>query len=314
MVTKSHFLGLLSAHRDGDRERFSSIANQAAAKEESLGRRDLASRIRGYVNGTNGTLKPLPIEDKGYLRRIEPKHRLENLFLSEETKKALSSFVVEWEHREALRERGLEPRRRILLWGPPGTGKTATAGALAIALGLPFYLVRLEGVIDSYLGNTAKHLRDVFDAVRTNAGVYFLDEFDAVGATRKIGGKDFAEMRRALSSLLQFLEEDFPSVVIAATNMKELLDHAVFRRFELVVTYGLPSSADGMALVRRLLERVKIELRPPNGTHLDLACTRVSHAEIENAVLSAARKAIVKGEDNVGIRDILEHFPARDPE
>ncbi|WP_249364437.1 AAA family ATPase, partial [Pseudoalteromonas ruthenica] len=136
-----------------------------------------------------------------------------------------------------LKNHGLSPRRKVLLVGPPGTGKTYTASVLAGELDYPLFQVRLDGVITKYLGESSAKLRQVFDAIREVRGVYFFDEFDALGSNRS-AGNDVGEARRLLNSFLQMIEQDESnSLIICATNHIEILDHALFRRFDDVIKY-----------------------------------------------------------------------------
>ena len=201
----------------------------------------------------------------------------------------------------------MRPRRHVLLLGPPGTGKTATAGAIAQALGLPFFVARLESIIDSYLGHTGRNLREVFDAVRTVPGVYLLDEFDAIGSSRESKGRtDVAEMRRALNTLLTFMEEDGEGMIVAATNLTAILDTAMFRRFELVLEYRLPTPDDAEILVRRTLERAGLAPdKAIDWPQVRAATAGLSHDNIVKATMSAARTCVLDGERTVRHRPLV---------
>ena len=143
----------------------------------------------------------------------------------------------------ALREHGLGPLRKVLLLGPPGTGKTMTATVLAGELGLPLFAIQLDGLITKYLGETAAKLRLIFEAIEETRAVYLFDEFDALGSERA-ARNEVGEIRRVLNSFLQFLEQDdSDSFIVAATNHPQLLDRALFRRFDSIVEYSLPSPA-----------------------------------------------------------------------
>ena len=169
-----------------------------------------------------------------------PSERLADVILPAIIEEELSQLVVETRAREKLEKKGLKPRRRVLLSGPPGTGKTLSASALAGELKYPLFAVMLHGVITKFMGETAQKLKAVFDAVKTTRGVYLFDEIDALAAAR--GGEgDVGEARRILNSFLQFLDEDTgPSIVIATTNLPGILDRAILRRFDLVLSYEMP--------------------------------------------------------------------------
>jgi SpoVK/Ycf46/Vps4 family AAA+-type ATPase len=170
-----------------------------------------------------------------------PKAKLENLVLMSAICDQLSDLIGQQRAREELRHHGLVPTSTLLFVGPPGSGKTMTASVLAGELHLPLYVVRFDSLITRFMGETAAKLRLVFDQISTVRGVYLFDEFDAIGGKRT-ADNDIAEMRRVLNSFLQFLEEprSTDSLVLCATNHYELLDKALFRRFDEVVEYGLP--------------------------------------------------------------------------
>ena len=177
--------------------------------------------------------------------------RLSSMVLTSELHDRLVRVLKEQRQQDRLRARALTPRRKLLLVGPPGSGKTMTAEAIAGELKLPLFTVLYDGLFGKLLGETAARLRLVFDAISLQRGVYFFDEFDAIG-TQRSGPNDVGEIRRVLNSFLQFLEnDDGPSLIIAATNHPELLDKALARRFDDVIVYALPNAEVARAYWRR---------------------------------------------------------------
>jgi SpoVK/Ycf46/Vps4 family AAA+-type ATPase len=170
---------------------------------------------------------------RNLLFELTPKRTLEDLMLPEEVSTPIKELVEEHRRQDLLRSFNLEPRNSILLAGPPGNGKTSLAEAMANALMIPFMVVRYESVIGSYLGETAVRLRKVFDYVRTRNCVLFFDEFDTLGKERG-DIHETGEIKRVVSSLLLQMD-DLPKhvIVVTATNHPELLDRAVWRRFQL---------------------------------------------------------------------------------
>jgi SpoVK/Ycf46/Vps4 family AAA+-type ATPase len=181
-----------------------------------------------------------------------------DLVLQPDVRVNLDRVILEQRQQDSLRARGFRPLRRLLLIGPPGTGKTMTASALAGELHLPLFVIRLDGLITKFMGETAAKLRLVFDALSETRGVYLFDEVDALGGERA-RTNDVGEIRRVLNSFLQFLEfDDANSILIAATNHPQMLDRAIFRRFDAVIQYPLPTAEVVRAVVKNRLANVRL--------------------------------------------------------
>lgn len=236
MMARSDLLiNLVTAGSTGDTKLFQRTVEALIAEERSKQHHVLAERLEESLK-----LKPVMksttiLNDgiQGLLYEQSPYKPLNELILSDVVLKACSELIEEQHRSDLLQAYGLEPRNRILLVGPPGNGKTSLAESIATELMIPFYSVRYEGVIGSYLGETASRLKKVFDFVKTQKCVLFLDEFDAIGKER--GDKqETGEIKRVVSSLLMQIDS-LPSyvVVVTATNHPELLDRAVWRRFQL---------------------------------------------------------------------------------
>ena len=160
-----------------------------------------------------------------------PSRDLSELIVSEEMNDKIRRILNEYRNRNKLYSYGLTNRRKILIEGAPGTGKTLTASIIASELELPLYTVQMDKLVSKFMGETSAKLRQIFDNIQSNVGVYLFDEFDAIGADRSLDN-EVGEMRRILNSLLQFIEQDSSeSIIIAATNNQKLLDQALFRSF-----------------------------------------------------------------------------------
>lgn len=306
MVTQAQVEGLVRSHAENDLERFKSITLQISADAERKSNFRFARDLKHLTEGTR-VLQPLPMHSKDIISQVIPRHTLESVFLAAEMKADLAELVREWKGREKVRARGLDVRRHLIFTGPPGTGKTATAGAIAAALDLPFFVVRLERLIESFLGSTAKNLRAAFDAVRITPGVYLFDEFDALGTSRsgKERGHDIQEMKRATNSLLQFLDEDGLGMVIAATNLEPVLDNAVWRRFEGKFNFRMPSPEEVMSVIRQVLSLAG--LTPVGGLDWEAVtsyASNLSHADVEEAARVTARRVILDDETLVSFEDL----------
>jgi SpoVK/Ycf46/Vps4 family AAA+-type ATPase len=309
MATARQIVALVSSLNKGDDEQFFSIALQVAAAEAKRGRIAVANELRELVNQGRDQKRfervnrssdaVIPInklrgELQQLLRAVTPQTRLVDLFLRDEAKSRLHDLVTQQRHREQLRQHGLIPISTLLLVGPPGSGKTLTATVLAGELHLPLYTVRFDNVITRFMGETASKLRLIFDQIASMRGVYLFDEFDAIGSKRT-ADNDIGEMRRVLNSFLQFLEEDrnTDSLVLCATNHPELLDRALFRRFDEVLRYTLPEER----VARELLEsRLSAFGFNEDWWNVVGSCTRgLSHAELVGAAEDTMKQAILGG-------------------
>jgi SpoVK/Ycf46/Vps4 family AAA+-type ATPase len=306
MAKADQIKALIRSHAEGDDARFYAIAIQVAAQAARSGHGHFAQELRELVDQAKVRAKatapvprqkPIPLaqprgELAGLLTVGYPKTRVADMALDETLRTRMERTLLEQRQRGRLREHGFSPLRKLLLVGPPGTGKTMTAAALAGELGVPLFMIQLDGLITKYMGETAAKLRLVFDAMQSTRGVYLFDEFDALGSER--GAKnDVGEIRRVLNSFLQFLEQDdSDSLVIGATNHVGLLDHALFRRFDAVIEYHLPSNEIATRVMHgrlNLLDTTTIDwARAAN------AAEGLSHAEIVHACEQAAKNAILE--------------------
>jgi len=247
---------LVDAHVNRDLARFRAVTLQIAAHVASRSEQG-AKQLRKLVDRQQAiTLMPLP-SASGLLRASPELASLEDLVLSPSVRDLLNRVLLEHAKRAVLMVHSLCPARKLLFTGPPGVGKTMTAGAIARAVELPLFRVELHAVIGGHLGETAVNLAKIFEHVRAVPAVYLFDEFDALGAGRSSisdGSSAGAEMRRTVNSLLQFIEDDkSDGFVIAATNHPEVLDRAIFRRFDEVVAFPPLSKPELMMLVERAL-------------------------------------------------------------
>ena len=310
MASAEHLKALLKSHMEGDDDRFFSVAMQVAAHEARLGHGKLAQELRAMIDGAKslrGAGSPVPIgrprgELASLLQDSYPKSRLGEMILREELSEQIRRVIREQRHAGRILEHGLTPRRKLLLVGPPGTGKTMTASVLAGELGLPLLQVRLDGLITKFMGETAAKLRQIFDATGRTRGVYFFDEFDAIGSQRGLAN-DVGEIRRVLNSFLQMIEQDRShSLVIAATNHPDLLDPALFRRFDDVLHYDLPDRSQIVELLRtRLLESTVKRVR---WTSLAETAAGLNYAEVTRAANEVLKDALIRRRARVGETDI----------
>ena len=308
MASAEQLKALIKSHINRDEGQFYSVAMQVAAHEAKLGHGNLAVELRDMIDaakarvvpGETGKLVSLA-KPRGELANLlsvtYPQNRLADMVLADTALVQLQQVVKEQRLFARIREHGLAPRRKLLLVGPPGTGKTMTASVLAGELGIPLFLVRLDSLITKFMGETAAKLRQVFDSVSDMRGVYFFDEFDAIGSQRGMAN-DVGEIRRVLNSFLQMIEHDHSnSLIVAATNHPEILDYALFRRFDDVIEYKLPTPDQIAGLMHSRLgnflpKRLSVKAIAAKADGL-------SYAEICRAVDGAIKVAIMHDQDSV---------------
>ncbi|MCF2592367.1 ATP-binding protein [Bacteroides caecigallinarum] len=293
MATANQLKMLVKSHFEENNEKFNTIALQIAAHEARLGHTNLANDIRKIIESSKNNkprLKNIDSNLQGLFLEIYPQERLSDLVVSPQIKERIERIIHEFTYKDKLFKHNLENRRKILLSGNPGTGKTMTASIIANELRLPIYVVLMDKIVTKYMGETSAKLRQIFDFIKDVPAVYLFDEFDAIGGQR---GKDneVGEMRRVLNSFLQFLERDHSdSLIIAATNNLELLDQALFRRFDDVIRYQLPTDNEKLQLLKN---RLNGNLSNKEIKDLLPELTSLSHAEINQACLDVIKTSVI---------------------
>lgn len=330
MSSAQHVIALVKSHVDGNDDEFFAVAMQVAAREARQGHAKIAQTVRDLVDaaklrrasaGGGVQLRATASRDPvvpvvrptgdlaSLLTATFSDTRLADMVLPPAIRQRLERVLLEQRQQEQLRAHSLQPRRKLLLIGPSGSGKTMTAAALAGELKLPLLTIRLDGVITRYMGESAAKLRLVFDAMMATRGVYLFDEFDAIGS-RRSASNDVGEIRRVLNSFLQFLEQDAsPSVIVAATNHPELLDPALFRRFDDVIEYVAPAPTTALALLKSRLAAFTTR-----GVDWKAAAARtegLSLAEVARAADEAAKIAVLNGHTRVTTHDLLSAIEER---
>jgi len=303
MPSADQVKALIASLTEGDEAHFFSVAMQIAASEARMGHEKLAEEIRSLIDKAKArpfvpSRGPIPLaRPRGELAEIltasYPTVRLKDMVLAPATKRKLERVIREHKAIQVIRDQGLSPRRKLLLSGKPGTGKTLTASALAGELGLPLFVVRLDGLITKFMGETAAKLRLVFETLGRTRGVYLFDEFDSIGSARGMGN-DVGEIRRVVNSFLQLVEQDHSdSLVIAATNHAQILDSALFRRFDDMIRYDLPDK-------QRIVETLKAKLghfKAQKVQWLKIATLArgLSFADIARACDEAVKDSLIHG-------------------
>lgn len=282
MATADQILSLIRNHINNDDAQFRKVALQISAVEARSGHAIIARTIQELLRQKNTSLGTIRLVSKNkdvddLLLQLDTCDDRKSLILSNSVEEKLERIIKEYLKKETLKKYGLVNRRKLLLYGASGTGKTMTASVLAKEFNLPFFVVRTERVVTKFMGETGQKLGRIFDFISEVPAVYLFDEFDAIGSQRGMDN-EVGEQRRILNTFLQLLErDDSDSFIIAATNSIESIDKAMFRRFDDVIEYSLPDREQRLALLHEYLYAAK---------DLDFALAEslfegMSHAEIK---------------------------------
>lgn len=300
MATADQIKMLVKAHIDKNEERFKTVVLQLAAYEAKLGHTSFARELRDILMiEKNKKIQVMPFSkelNELITATVEEKY-LSQIVVAGEIKERIQRVLNEYRSQEKLKRYGLVNRRKVLFAGPPGTGKTMTASIIASELNLPLCTIMTDKIVTKYMGETSAKLRMIFDTIQENPAVYFFDEFDAIGSERSLEN-DVGEIRRVLNSFLQFIEQDnSSSLIIAATNNPQLLDQALFRRFDDVIHYKIPDTTEIQKLIfNRLGEFVSDEIDLEEVLNKSKS---LSHAEVSKACDDAIKIAILNDQSLV---------------
>ena len=313
MATAEQLKSLIRAHFSDDSERFYSIALQVAAHEARQGHEATAYDIKEIIDKERKrnfkSLIKFPQELNGLVFKEKSDVPLSFMVLSEDIEKRINRIISEYRHQNKLKAHGLNHRRKILLIGPPGVGKTMTAKVLANEIKLPLFTVQVDRLVTKFMGETSAKLRQIFDLIEKEHGIYLFDEFDAIGGKRS-KDNDVGEMRRVLNSFLQFIEQDSSdSLIIGATNNPDLLDYALYRRFDDIIYYSNPQSNSRKDLIKNMLGTF-------SGAKLVWAkilkeSDGLSHADLTNACRDSIKEIILSNNKKVNSELLLKNIRER---
>lgn len=305
---------LLQSHAEGDESSFRKAALQLAAAESTAGHVRVAEEIRAIIAKMPATAfrkSQGPVVDiaapRGELADIleggHREERLRDIVLRPETEETLKRVLSENRSRARLERFGVQPRRRLLFHGAPGCGKTLAAAVLAGEMGLPLMTVRFDALFSRFLGATAVQLRAIFAEMPRRPGVYLFDEFDSVAKARG-DSQDVGEMNRVVTAFLQLVDADISgSILVAATNHVELLDRAVFRRFDVIVPFDKPTREQLAELMKLRLSTVG--LTEEAATRLAAHAEGWSFADVARACDDAVRTMALDDREEVSERDVV---------
>ena len=308
MIKTDLIISLIRSHVNGDDTQFRRIAMQMSAAEAKAGHSLVASSIHEAINSAIRIqplkFKSLNAEMTDLLMIADKRFSMKDMVVSFDIKNKIDRVLKEYIAQDKLHKYNLENRRKLLLYGVSGTGKTMTAEILAHELNLPFIIVRTEKVVTKFMGETGLKLGKIFDTIASIPAVYLFDEFDAIGAQRGMDN-EVGEQRRILNTFLQLLERDSSSsIIIAATNNVEVLDKALFRRFDDAIEYTLPERNEIISLLKEALCM-------SNEVDVYSLCNDfegMSQAEIKIVCADAMKEGVLSGNDitNDMIRNLIK--------
>jgi SpoVK/Ycf46/Vps4 family AAA+-type ATPase len=323
MAAAEQIKSLVKSFGEGDETRFFATAMQIAASEARKGHTTFAKELKQliekakkkhpatYISKDNTISIAKPQRELNELIDVfHPKIKLNDMVLDAEVRNSLERIIQEQRKFDLLKRYNLIPRRKILLTGLPGCGKTMTAQALAGELGLTVFIIRLDGLISKFMGESISKLRLIFEAMQNHKGVYLFDEFDSIGTNRN-HGQDVGEIKRVLNSFLINIEKDESnSIIIAATNMPEVLDKALFRRFDDIIKYPLPDLKE----IRSVLEKNLSDISLNDNNSIEVIAREamgLSYADVVRACEEAIKEMIILGKESVSSSSLIESLHKR---
>ncbi len=321
MAAAEQIKSLIRSFETGDDARFYATAMQIAADEARKGHATLAAELKKLIDNAkvkapqHAIFRKLPVnaaqkELNDLLELIHPTVKLNDMVLAPAVHLSLKRVLDEQRKVGVLESHGLKARKKLLFTGAPGCGKTMSAHMMASEVALPLFVIRLDGLISRYMGESIAKLRLVFDAMHDFRAVYLFDEFDSIGTTRH-ASNEVGEIKRVLNSfLLQIEKDDSRSLIIAATNMPESLDSALFRRFDDIIRFPLPTESDIAHLLE--LELKSFVFFPIfDISQIAKAAVGLSFADIHRICTDVAKDALVYGENAVSQERVLHYVNER---
>lgn len=299
---------LFLSHKRGSEDEFHAVALEIIAEEQNKNNRQLARDLLRILDNSanhkatallrNGNGVPKDREKDTLLVDVQsPSASFDDIILRSESRRAVDRVIAEFKHCEVLRTHGLVPKSKLLFVGPPGCGKTLCARIIANELGLPLLYTRFDAIVSSYLGETATNLRKVFDYAASGHWLVLFDEFDAIGK-RRDDENEHGELKRVVNNFLQLLDGfSAPSLVVAATNHEQLLDPALWRRFDEIISFPRPSAQE----IARLIP-MKLKNFPASQMNLKSLANGMrgmSHADVERVCFDAVKSCIIGNQDRL---------------
>ncbi len=323
MAAAEQLKSLIRSFSEGNESAFYATALQIAATEAKKGHRVLADELRKLIDKSKasssvsnvGIVKKLPInaaqkELNDLLELVHSHIHFNDMVLDKQLKNSLQRILDEQRKLELLLQHNLKPRKKLLFTGPPGCGKTMAASMIAGELGIPLFIIRMDGLLSRYMGESISKLRLIFDAMTQFRAVYLFDEFDSIGTTRT-GGNEVGEIKRVLNSfLLQIEKDDSNSIVVAATNLPETLDSALFRRFDDIIKFQLPEKE----YIEKLFKLELSNFKPSKKYDFSViaqSAEGLSYAEVHKICEDIIKEFLVYGSAGIDQDRLIEYADKR---
>ncbi len=317
MISADKVKRLFLAYRDYDDLAFlrtaQSIIEESLATNQISEAKELKKALgdgpRPLTSKSTDQLSLIPNSSRGdgkLLALQESEIGPSQIVFTTEAKEKINRIIEEHKNNQMLHAHGLKAKSKLLFWGPPGCGKTFTSLYLAHELGLPIAVVQISSLISSYFGDTATHIKKIFDYVNSRPVILLLDEFDAIGKTRS-DNQDVGEIRRTVNSLLQALDTitSDRSIIIAASNYQNILDEALWRRFDDIIEFPKPSKTDRQSFLKLLLRDIEFS---GSLTEASAQTKDLSFAEIQKVIVETVKTALICGNSKVTASSFHEHL------
>lgn len=307
---------LVQSGASGDPTAFRSATEQLIKEERAKQHNLLANDLERILYGDRATpsssvhniLPEAPVDKESGVALVDIKQAsrsIDELVLEQSTFEVIENVLEEYRREDVLRSYGMMPAEKVLFFGPPGCGKTLSAEAIAYELNRPLAIVRLDSLVSSFLGETAANLRKVFDFIAKHKLVVLFDEFDALGKERD-DGSEHGELRRVVNAVLQMMDSyDGKSIIVAATNHDQILDSAIWRRFDELVEFPVLSKSQLQHLLQLKLRGVRREF-DLDSSELHAIFDGKSPAIIERIIRRAVKRMILKQKEFLTVR-MLKH-------
>jgi SpoVK/Ycf46/Vps4 family AAA+-type ATPase len=306
---------LIKAGASGDSAAFHRASEAIISEERQKQHHLLANDLEQILYGehlvvakvrSRQLISDVPVDKERGLPLLDirqPQRSLEELILPNQSIAAIEELLEEHRRQDVLRSYGMQASGKIILYGPPGCGKTLAAETIAFELDRPLAIVRLDTLISSYLGETAANLRKIFDFIAQHLLVALFDEFDAIGKERSDSG-EHGELRRVVNAVLQMMDTyQGQSLILAATNHEQILDSAIWRRFDETINFPLPTEDQIIQILKLKLRGIRRQFELDDQELLSIFLG-LSGADIERVVRRSVKRMILRNQEFLNIKDL----------